>query len=215
MVSPEAAPVPLTRRMPSSPRSVIATSTQAWPLRCNELVPDLDTSATARQEYLDLLRAQLPGDIEGGEDAPPPSLLEGDADTAFERAGRAGALTGAGRAGGGAAGFSLGGFTRAARNLLNSTTYYTMRDRAGKVGANGIAPLLEQLQGDGRRIHLVGHSFGARAATAAANATNAPVHALVLLQGAFSHYASPTIGMVRAPTASSAPFPNEYTGRSS
>ncbi len=63
-----------------------------------------------------------------------------------------------------------------------------MRDRAGKVGANGIAPLLEQLQGDGRRIHLVGHSFGARAATAAANATNAPVHALVLLQGAFSHY---------------------------
>ncbi len=83
----------------------------------------------------------------------------------------------------------MGGFTRAARNLLNLTTYYTMRDRAGTVGANGIAPLLEQLDGNGRRIHLVGHSFGARAATAAANATNAPVHALVLLQGAFSHYA--------------------------
>ena len=64
-----------------------------------------------------------------------------------------------------------------------------MRDRAGSVGANGIAPLLEQLHGDGRRIHLVGHSFGARAATAAANATNAPVHSLALLQGAFSHYA--------------------------
>ena len=153
-----------------------------------QLVSELDTSATARQEYLDLLRAQLPNEIEGGEDAPPPSLLEGDADTAFERAGRAGALTGTGRAGGGAAGFSLGGFTGAARNLLNLTTYYTMRDRAGTVGANGIAPLLEQLQGNGRRIHLVGHSFGARAATAAANVTNAPVHALVLLQGAFSHY---------------------------
>ncbi len=155
-----------------------------------QLVPELDTSATARRKYLDLLRAQLPSEIEGGEDAPPPSLLEGDADTAFERAGRAGALAGTGSAGGGgAAGFSLGGFTRAARNLLNLTTYYTMRDRAGTVGANGIAPLLEQLDGNGRRIHLVGHSFGARAATAAANATNAPVHALVLLQGAFSHYA--------------------------
>ena len=155
-----------------------------------QLVPELDTSATARRKYLDLLRAQLPSEIEGGEDAPPPSLLEGDADTAFERAGRAGALTGTGRAGGGgAAGFSLGGFTRAARNLLNLTTYYTMRDRAGTVGANGIARVLEELDGNGRRIHLVGHSFGARAATAAANATNAPVHALVLLQGAFSHYA--------------------------
>ncbi len=55
-----------------------------------ELVPELDTSATARQKYLDLLRAQLPSEIEGGEDAPPPSFLEGDADTAFERAGRAG-----------------------------------------------------------------------------------------------------------------------------
>ncbi len=155
-----------------------------------QLVPELDTSATARRKYLDLLRAQLPSEIEGGEDAPPPSLLEGDADTAFERAGRAGALTGTGGAGGGgAAGFSLGGFTRAARNLLNVTTYYTMRDRAGTVGANGIARVLEELDGNGRRIHLVGHSFGARAATAAANATNAPVHALVLLQGAFSHYA--------------------------
>jgi hypothetical protein len=63
-----------------------------------------------------------------------------------------------------------------------------MRDRAGVVGANGIARLLGQLQDDGRRIHLVGHSFGARAATAAANATTAPVHTLALLQGAFSHY---------------------------
>lgn len=154
-----------------------------------QLVPQLDTSADARQKYLDLLRTQLPGDGTGEEDAPPPALLEGDADTVFERASRAGGLSGAGRAEGGAAAVSLGGFLRAARNLLNLTSYYTMRDRAGTVGANGIAPLLEQLSGDGRRIHLVGHSFGARAASAAADATNAPVHSLVLLQGAFSHFA--------------------------
>jgi pimeloyl-ACP methyl ester carboxylesterase len=153
-----------------------------------QLVPKLDTSADARQKYLNILRTQLPDDVTAGEDAPPLAFLKGDADTAFERAGRAGGLAGAGRAGGGAAGVSIGGFLRAARNLLNLTTYYTMRDRAGTVGANGIARLLEQLQGDGRRIHLVGHSFGARAVSAAANATNAPVHSLVLLQGAFSHF---------------------------
>lgn len=153
------------------------------------LVPELDTSADARQKYLELLRTQLPGDGTDEEDAPPLALLEGDADTVFERASRAGGLSGAGRAEGGAAGLSLGGFLRAARNLLNLTSYYTMRDRAGTVGANGIAPLLEELNGDGRRIHLVGHSFGARAASAAANVTDAPVHSLVLLQGAFSHFA--------------------------
>ena len=60
MTLPEAAPAPLTRRMLSSPRSAIATLTRAWPLNCKQLVPELDTSATARQQYLDLLRAQLP-----------------------------------------------------------------------------------------------------------------------------------------------------------
>jgi pimeloyl-ACP methyl ester carboxylesterase len=93
-------------------------------------------------------------------------------------------------AGGGAAGFSVSGFLRAARNLLNLTTYYTMRDRAGKVGTAGIAPLLGALHAAApdARIHLAGHSFGARAASAAANATDAPIHAVILLQGAFSHY---------------------------
>ncbi len=153
-----------------------------------ELVPELEASADARQKYLDLLRTALPDDMEGGEDAPPPSFLGGDADTTFERAGRAGGLTGAGVAGGGAADFSVGGFIRAARNLLNLTTYYTMRDRAGTVGAKGVASLIDDLHADGRRIHLVGHSFGARVVSAAANASRAPVHVVMLLQGAFSHY---------------------------
>ena len=79
---------------------------------------------------------------------------------------------------------------KAARNLLNTTTYYTMRDRAGKVGGTGIAQLLEELHAaaPNARLNLAGHSFGARAVSAAANATSAPVHAVALLQGAFSHY---------------------------
>ncbi len=155
------------------------------------LVPQLETSADARQQYLDLLRSQLPGEMEGDEDPPPKSLVEGDAETAFERARNVGGLTGAAATGGGAAGISVGGIVRAARNLLNTTTYYTMRDRAGKVGSSGIAKLLDELHNaaPNARLNLAGHSFGARAVSAAANATDAPIHAVVLLQGAFSHYA--------------------------
>ena len=154
------------------------------------LVPQLETSADARQQYLDLLRSQLPEDIEGDEDPPPESFVEGDAETAFERARNVGGLTGAAAAGGGGAGFSVSGMVKAARNLLNTTTYYTMRDRAGKVGGTGIAQLLEELHAaaPNARLNLAGHSFGARAVSAAANATSAPVHAVALLQGAFSHY---------------------------
>jgi hypothetical protein len=154
------------------------------------LVPRLETSAEARQQYLDLLRSQLPDPIEGDEDPPPPTLTEGDAETAFERARSAGGLTGTGVAGGGATGISVGGFLGAAKNLLNTTTYYTMRDRAGKVGSTGVASLLEQLHAAApdARLHLAGHSFGARVVSAAAKATHAPVHAVALLQGAFSHY---------------------------
>jgi hypothetical protein len=152
-----------------------------------QLVPELHTK-TARKKYLDLLRSQLPGADDDSEDAPPPSLLVGDADTVFDDAGHVGGLTGHPMAGGGAAGVSVRDFIREGRNLLNLTTYYTMRDRAGRVGATGIASLIDKLDGEGRRIHLVGHSFGARAASAAANASTSPVHALVLLQGAFSHF---------------------------
>ncbi|MET0740541.1 MAG: alpha/beta hydrolase [Candidatus Nanopelagicales bacterium] len=154
------------------------------------LVPQLEASADARQQYLDLLRSQLPDEIEGDEDPPPQSLVKGDAETAFERARNVGGLTGGATSGGGAAGFSVSGIVRAARNLLNTTTYYTMRDRAGKVGGTGIAKLLEELHAaaPNARLNLAGHSFGARAVSAAADATSAPVHAVVLLQGAFSHY---------------------------
>jgi pimeloyl-ACP methyl ester carboxylesterase len=65
-----------------------------------------------------------------------------------------------------------------------------MKDRAGTVGTQGNAPLLETLHAahDDARLHLVGHSFGGRAVTAAANATTAPVSSLSLLQAAYSHF---------------------------
>ncbi len=90
-----------------------------------------------------------------------------------------------GIAGGGSG--SLGG----ARRLLNLTTYYQMKARAGVVGA-GLNFVLAQIRQKipGVRIHLVGHSFGARAVTAAVDgATPFAPASLTLLQGAFSHNA--------------------------
>lgn len=160
-----------------------------------DLIPQLDTSAQARQAYLELLRGLVPEAAPDDEDPPPESLTQGGTDEVFDAARTSGGLGGVGpAAGGGAAGLGLGGFLRSARNLLNLTTYYTMKDRAGKVGSGGVATTLEALQAElpDARLHLVGHSFGGRAVTAAAHATEARVHSLSLLQAAFSHFGMAT-----------------------
>jgi hypothetical protein len=179
--------------------------------RLRELVPDLESSSAARAEYLRVLRKLLPPAIEGDEDPPPKTLVAGDADEAFGAAGGpetdlfdaaddtgGGAMLVAGPVVGGADGGSDGGgvglldvgrdFLRAARNLLNLTTYYTMKERAGNVGTVGVAGLLDAFAAaaPGVRRHLAGHSFGARV-VAAASARHRPIHSVTLLQGAFSH----------------------------
>ncbi|WP_254707075.1 serine-threonine protein kinase [Streptomyces lunaelactis] len=94
--------------------------------------------------------------------------------------------------------FSLGGglktVWKGAKELLRQTTYYAMKRRAGTVGELGLGPLLGQLARSSPtvRVHLVGHSQGARLVSFALRglpdgARN--VKSLTLLQGAFSHYA--------------------------
>ena len=75
-----------------------------------------------------------------------------------------------------------------AREVLRTMSYYEMKNRAGVVGANGLGPLLASLTGV--RIHLIGHSFGARLVSYAlsglpATATGAasPVKSLTLHPG--------------------------------
>lgn len=77
-----------------------------------------------------------------------------------------------------------------ARQVLNTFTYYTMKARAGDVGARGVAPIIDRLNAmtDAPRVHLAGHSFGARVVAAAATAATTPIASMTLLQGAFSHY---------------------------
>jgi predicted alpha/beta hydrolase family esterase len=73
-------------------------------------------------------------------------------------------------------------------NILNYTTYYEMKERAGAVGKNGLAPLLDSFSAQVQRIHLIGHSFGARVVTAAAaDSSTEIIRSMTLLQAAFSH----------------------------
>lgn len=86
----------------------------------------------------------------------------------------------------------LGGARAAARRLLNFATYYVMKDRAGLVGRTGVLEVLKRLhaQRTTMRMHLVGHSFGARLVTSAAAGWGpgpSPIASLGLLQAAFSH----------------------------
>ena len=90
------------------------------------------------------------------------------------------------------------GLWSGARELLRTLSYYEMKNRAGVVGQNGLGPLLGQLVGPGGppRIHLMGHSFGARLVAyslaglpSSSIGPASPVKTLMLIQGAFSHFA--------------------------
>jgi len=76
----------------------------------------------------------------------------------------------------------------AVASILNQATYYEMKARAGVVGT-AVAAVVDAVAPRGVRLHLVGHSFGARVVTAATAVTATPVRSLSLLQAAFSHNA--------------------------
>jgi pimeloyl-ACP methyl ester carboxylesterase len=87
----------------------------------------------------------------------------------------------------------LGGIKSGFLHLLNYTTYYLMKARAGDVGSKGVAPLLVKVRQSRAdlRVHIIGHSFGCRVVAAALNTLPAQeqfrVDTVLLLQGAFSH----------------------------
>ncbi len=93
----------------------------------------------------------------------------------------------------------------AIKNGINLYTFWTMKDRAGKTGADGLAPVLDRFRKEypDARIHLVGHSFGARLVTAAAQAGKFAPSTLTLLQAAFSHNSFSENGAFRSLIAES------------
>ncbi|MFI6373220.1 serine-threonine protein kinase [Streptomyces sp. NPDC050546] len=81
-----------------------------------------------------------------------------------------------------------------AHELLRQAAYYAMKRRAGTVGERGLGRVVGQLAAaaPGVRVHLVGHSFGARLVSFALRGLPEGVRtvkSVTLLQGAFSHYA--------------------------
>ncbi|OKJ53569.1 serine-threonine protein kinase [Streptomyces sp. CB02009] len=91
----------------------------------------------------------------------------------------------------------LGRYWKGAREVLRQATYYVMKKRAGRVGESGLGPLLGEVARAAPRVrvHLVGHSMGARLVAYALRGLPSgarPVASVTLLQGAFSHYAFAT-----------------------
>ena len=163
-----------------------------------ELVPQLEDRATARKKFVDQLRTLLDEDAADHEDASK-DLFDTDGGELMDRLAKPLLMPGppGGGAGvdggGGAAGFGdlLTGPLGAAKKLLNFTTFFEMKARAGDVGARGVAPVVAQIKQSRPElnVHLLGHSFGARLVSAAANQLpQDSVASVSLLQGAFSHH---------------------------
>lgn len=103
--------------------------------------------------------------------------------------------------GGGAAGFGdpFKKLWAGAKDALRIATYWQMKERAGVVGRIGLGrTVLARISAEAgqTRVHLLGHSFGARLVSfalsglpAALERERSPVKSLFLLQGAFSHFA--------------------------
>lgn len=168
--------------------------------RAQNLVPHLGQSGEAQKEFVLLIRSILsprdahpddgsdnfftrdPNDLlrELSDPVPPPAT-----------AGDGGAADVAGNGGAAGLGDFFSGIMGAAKRLLNFTTYYEMKERAGTVGKTGVAQVLVQLHQrlPELRLHLAGHSFGGRLVTAATDQIGPGVKpaSLALLQAAYSH----------------------------
>jgi hypothetical protein len=173
------------------------------------LLPRLESDPNARTQFVLLLRSMLnPNEAhpdDGSEEfftANPEQILEELSKPVLLppeiTGGGAAAVVGEGpstRLGtGGAAGFLgdfFGGIRGGTRRLLNYTTYFRMKERAGSVGRVGLAPALRQVRQrlPQLRIHLIGHSFGGRVVTTDAHALDdsTTVQTMTLLQAAYSH----------------------------
>ncbi|MFS4439553.1 hypothetical protein ACMA5I_15200 [Paracoccaceae bacterium GXU_MW_L88] len=81
------------------------------------------------------------------------------------------------------------GLTASLARFLNNFSYYAMKRRSGDIGISLGRHLDRQNFLQDIRVHLAGHSFGARLVTASAAATSTlKLQSLTLLQAAYSHY---------------------------
>jgi hypothetical protein len=151
-----------------------------------------DPAALARFQALMGELAAGPDAEPAGEDQGEQALVTDDPEEVFGRFADAVPETGEGGAAG--LGDTFGRLWKGAKEALRQLTYFEMKKRAGVVGKQGLGPLLGRIaQTDPEvRVHLIGHSFGARLVSfslAGLPPGDSPVKSLYLLQGAFSHFA--------------------------
>jgi hypothetical protein len=164
------------------------------------LVPALEDSPQAQKKFADLARKLLVDTLDAeAEDKVPNQLWKMPGDDLLDELGKPelsqmvvpGEPSDIGAAAGLGSVFS--GIKGGALTFMNLLTYYQMKDRAGLVGMIGLRPVLEEVIDDHPQVklHLLGHSFGARLVTAAIrgkdDAARLQVASLTLLQAAFSH----------------------------
>lgn len=159
-----------------------------------DLLDQQPQSPDALTQFHSLAKGLVTTPAQGVEDTGEAALLTADTAAAF---GHAAAMAPHAAVGAEGIGNPFSALWRGAREVLRTLSYYEMKNRAGIVGQQGLGPLLGQLTGPtgAPRIHLMGHSFGARlvsyalAGLAQGQTGNAsPVKSLTLIQGAFSHF---------------------------
>jgi hypothetical protein len=171
--------------------------------QAKDLLPELETTPEARAQFGQLVRSLMANMAGDSEDASKLFAKMSGADLMQKLAvvvlpgGPArpggGAVSMGGAAGGAAMFNPFSGVTAAAANLLNLTTFYQMKERAGMIGRTAVSDLVKAIAGRSPQIklHIIGHSFGARLVTSLALGRDAAppqkFATMTLLQAAFSH----------------------------
>jgi hypothetical protein len=159
-----------------------------------QLLDDKPQDPDKLTEFHSLTTGLVQTESQAGEDAGESSLLTADPMTALSHAAT---MAPKSRSNAQGVGDVFGRLWAGGRELLRTMSYYEMKNRAGVVGSHGLGPLLGGLTGPegAPRIHLIGHSFGARLVSYSlsglppgATGSASPVKSLSLIQGAFSHF---------------------------
>jgi hypothetical protein len=186
--------------VPSTGAQLAAALTPAFPgqqqqlATMGNLLDQQPQDPAALSQFHQLANGLVTTPPQGVEDTGEAALLTADTATAF---GHAAAMAPQAQSAAQGIGNPFTGLWNGAREVLRTMSYYEMKNRAGVVGQHGLGPLLAGLSGPAGapRIHLMGHSFGARLVSYTLaglrdNQTGAasPVKSLTLIQGAFSHF---------------------------
>ncbi|OHV03038.1 serine/threonine protein kinase [Mycobacterium talmoniae] len=186
--------------MPSSGSQLATALAPAFPDQqthldtLGQLLDDQPQDPAKLTEFHTLASDLVTTKPQGSEDTGEAALLAGPSTNTAAVLGHAAAMAPVGASNAQGLGNPFAGLWSGAREVLRTLSYYEMKNRAGVVGANGLGPLLAGLPGP-PRIHLIGHSFGARLVSyalaglpAGMTATASPIKSLTLIQGAFSHF---------------------------